>query len=68
MIRRVNMTKLQAEKLFKEEVMPNVIERYGRKDKPALQSAWNDFVDTLYKDEKISYKQAYTWNHPKFIK
>lgn len=58
------MTKVQAEKLFKEE--------YGEwmktADKVAIRTAWNDFTDYLCKDRRISNRQYNNWCHPRFCK
>lgn len=58
------MTKVEVEKLFKEE-FSNLLKGT---DKPAKKTAWNNFTDELMKDGEITEKQCDTWDHPKFIK
>jgi hypothetical protein len=61
------MTKLQAMKIFKEEILPSIIKRYesdGIKDKPARAEAWNNFTDSLCEDGQITNKQYNNWTNP----
>jgi len=61
------MTKQQVVKLFKEEILPMVKDRYeqdGVIDKPARREAWNNFTDSLCKDGQITLKQYESWNNP----
>lgn len=58
------MTKKEALKIFNQEIKPGVIERHGKKDKPALQLAWQCFIDGLCKDGTITQKQYDTWGNP----
>lgn len=61
------MNKKEAEKLFKENVMPSIreaFERDGKRDLPARREAWNNFTDSLCKDGEISLKQYESWLHP----
>jgi hypothetical protein len=39
--------------LFDEEIAPFVIEQYGEDDKPAMNEAFNDWSDSLCKDEQL---------------
>jgi hypothetical protein len=60
------MTKKQAERIFKEEILPQVIKRYesdGRKDIPARRFEWSTFIDSLCKDGQISQHQYDTWGN-----
>lgn len=59
------MTRAQALKRFRREVMPDVVARYGRDDKVACREAWNDWTDMLHKDGKITRRQYETWPGPK---
>lgn len=59
------MTKAYAVSFWKTIVKPVIVQRYGASDKPALRQSWNDFVDELCKDGKITDKQANTWTQPK---
>jgi len=59
-------TKRQVEEMFRADVMPVVIERYGSGDLPALREAWNDYTDSLMKDGLITRRQHETWTHPKY--
>jgi hypothetical protein len=58
------MTKLQAEREFKMGYLPYL----PKGDKPAKRMAWNNFVDQLQREGRITAKQASTWDQPEFIK
>lgn len=58
------MTKAEAVREFKEEVLPYVVAQYGKDDRPAIREAWNDWTDMLQKDGRISAKQYNTWVGP----
>jgi hypothetical protein len=58
------MRKSDAVALFKDEVSKHVL----KNDKPALREAWNNYIDYLEKDGRITERQASTWCHPAFIK
>ena len=58
------LTKVQVEKMFKEEIYPGL----NKSDKPALNLAWVVFIDGLCKDGEISQSQWNNWTLPKFIK
>jgi hypothetical protein len=47
-------TKKQAIEDFRAEVLPYVLERYGKHDKTAIREAWNDYTDALCKERRIT--------------
>ena len=52
---------------FTENILPWVKEQYeqdGVADFPARSEAWNNFVDDLHQDGKISDWQVNNWSHP----
>jgi hypothetical protein len=51
----------EARKEFKLYVQPYVVERYGSKDIPALNLAFNEWIDSLYQDGIITERQVMTW-------
>ena len=60
----------QACVIFRDHVLPMVIERYeadGIKDVPARCETWNNWVDALNKDRMISNWQAMNWSHPDYL-
>lgn len=62
-----HMTKEQAIKFYKEEILPSVKKQYesdGIIDKPARQFAWQIYIDGLCKDGEISQRQYDTWGNP----
>lgn len=58
------MTKTEAVKYFKENILPSVIERFGTNDKPAVRTEWHYYIDGLCKDGIITEKQYNTWDNP----
>jgi hypothetical protein len=58
------MTKKEALSIFKEEVLPTIIKKYGKDDVPARCEGWNDFTDYLCKDGQITTKQYSAWVNP----
>ena len=58
------MTKLQATQLFKQEIVPLIIVKYGKDDKVAISEAWNIWTDYLCKDGEITSKQYDSWSSP----
>lgn len=50
----IQLTFADAFDIWKEEVMPAVIETYGRGDEVALSESWNDFTDGLCKDGQLT--------------
>lgn len=62
------MTKREAVKRFKIEILPEVRKRYeadGIVDKPARAEVWNDWTDALCKEGQITTRQYETWGHPR---
>lgn len=59
------MTKVQALRRFRRDVMPDVVARYGRHDKPACREAWNNWTDGLHRDGEITTRQYETWEGPR---
>jgi hypothetical protein len=67
---RHSVTKSNAEKLFRLEILPLLRKRYDRKghiDCAARRTAWNDYVDGLQKDGAISESQARRWTQPRWL-
>jgi hypothetical protein len=63
------MTKRQFEEMFREEVLPSLIERYeqdGIPDKPARREAWNNTVDAYIRD-RVLPEVAGNWTHPRWL-
>ena len=58
------MTKHEALKLFKEEVLPSIIKQYGNNDKHAKIQGWNDWTDFLCKNYQITSSQYSCWVNP----
>ena len=60
----------QACEIFREDILPYVIERYesdGIKDGPARRETWNDWTDSLCKNRQISDWQYMNWSHPSYL-
>ena len=47
--------------MFKDEFLQHLPPR----DCPARRTAWNDYIDWLEKDGRITVKQSYSWTQPK---
>lgn len=67
------MTKLQAEKLFRSELLESrkcltLAELKARVGLTTLKCMWCDFTDALCKDHQISEKQYQNWGHPSYLK
>lgn len=63
------MTARDVKRAFREEILPSVIVRYGKGDKVAIRTAFNDYVDSLQKDGQISERTAdrITWgSNPRY--
>ena len=60
----INMTKKDAEKIFKE----NFLTELNKKDKILIKTEWNNFTDSLCKDGQISEKQYNNRDYPRFCK
>ena len=61
------MTFAQACETFTTEILPMIQEAYeqdGIADYPARREAWNNWTDSLCKDEQISDWQYMNWDHP----
>ncbi len=61
------MTFAQACEVFTNEILPMVQEQFeqdGTPDMPARREAWNNWTDSLCKDEQISDWQYDNWDHP----
>ena len=58
------MTKQEAEREWRECILPEVIARYG-KDKATRRESWGVFTDSLCKDGRITLRQYETWTHPR---
>ena len=60
----------QACEIFREDILPYVIERYesdGIKDGPARRETWNNWTDSLCKNGQISDWQYANWSHPSYL-
>lgn len=55
------MTLKEARKYFRENLAPHVITIYGKNDKAAMRTAFNDWTDALRKDEEITERQYNNW-------
>ena len=58
------MNKRDAKQQFIETVGTTWIYECLDNDKPALRTAWNDFVDALQKNRQITEAQASSWANP----
>lgn len=58
------MTKREVLEQFKSDILPAIVDRYGKNDKPALCEAWNNYTDGLCKDGLITAQQYDTWANP----
>lgn len=58
------MTKKEALARFREEIMPHVLLRYGKRDRVALAEAWNNWTDSLVSEGVITRKQCDSWRNP----
>lgn len=62
------MTKRDATRLFKENILPGVKilhEQDGKPDWPARSESWSFFVDSLEREGEISPKQFANWLAPR---
>ena len=60
----------QACEIFREDILPYVIERYesdGIKDGPARCETWNNWPASLCKNGQISDWQYDNWSHPDYL-
>ena len=62
------LTKRQFEEMFREEVMPYLVEREreGFPDKPARREAWNNTIDSYIRDRTLP-EAAGNWAHPRWL-
>ncbi len=61
------MTKREAIQQFRDYVLPEIKkehEKDGLIDLPARRQAWNDYIDALQKNGRITVQQAATWTSP----
>ena len=58
------MTKKEAEQEFRSCFLDEIRREYGKNDKVAIRTGWNDFVDYLQKEGRITERQADTWSNP----
>lgn len=58
------MTYREALREFKAVEIPQIENKYGKKDKPAKSEAWVGFIDYLEKDGQITETQAAKWDNP----
>ena len=61
------MTFDQACEQFTDCILPMIQEQYeqdGIPDYPARREAWNNWTDSLARDEQISDWQVHNWGHP----
>ena len=58
------MTKKEVLLYFRAWLLPVVRSQYGRKDKPAVREAWNNYTDELCKRGKITSRQYESWSNP----
>jgi len=60
----MKLTKKIVLRSFMENVLPCVINQYGKNDLPAKREAWNNYTDGLCKNGQITIKQYENWNNP----
>ena len=61
------MTFDQACEQFTDCILPMIQEQHeqdGNADIPARSEAWNNWIDSLHRDEQISDWQVANWDHP----
>jgi hypothetical protein len=62
------MTWKQASDTFEREILPNVSRRFnGDLDEVAARETWNNWTDSLCKNNMISDWQYANWSHPAFL-
>ena len=65
----LKITKKQVEQMFKEEILPLILEdekRLGFRDLPLRSESWCNYVDSLNKDRIVTESQANNWAQPSF--
>jgi glycosidase len=50
-------TEAELSELFDRDTAPLVIQKYGENDAPAMREAFNDWTDSLCKDQEIHPEQ-----------
>lgn len=64
-MKKARMKKTQVVKLFNEYFEEFLLENEDRRgDKPLKRTAWNNFTDTLCKEQLITLHQLETWKNP----
>lgn len=58
------MNKKEVLKSFKENIIPAINERYGKKDVIAKREAWSNYIDSLQKNGYVTEKQVTKWINP----
>jgi len=61
---RRRLTKAQVVRMWREDVKPGIVARYGSKDRAALAESWNEYTDMLCKEGLITQSQYETWSAP----
>lgn len=64
MTARYRITKKVAEKIFREDVLPDVDKMFGKDDVTARREAWNNWTDSMRVRGMITMKQYETWDNP----
>jgi hypothetical protein len=62
--RRVKTTKTEVLREFRENILPAIVQQYGKDDHIAIREAWNNYTDALCKDGVISSHQYDSWTNP----
>jgi hypothetical protein len=65
------MNKATVVSMFKESFMSAINaeeKKTGGKDMPMRREAWNNYIDMLRKDGKITEKQYMNWDQPAICK
>ena len=65
------MTKRQFEEMFREEILPHLVEHEQQRgsrfpDKPGRREAWNNTVDSYIRDRQLP-ESAGNWTHPRWL-
>ena len=58
------MTKREAVKHFRANILPEIIEAFGKESFVARRTAWNIYTDQLREIRFITPKQYATWESP----
>lgn len=57
------LTKREVVRRFNQDVLPEVVKRYGVSDRPAKSEAWNNYVDWLEKSGLVTARSR-EWSSP----